>query len=312
MCPGSSELDQRRRIRGSLSGQVGRDRYRSVMTDDDTLPARGGGFSPRFFLTPDMSSAVPRPVPGERLVLGPEDSHHGLRVLRMKVGDMCEVVTPWRTVHQAVVGGTADSLELTIVRRLLGDAAGPVYQNEVGLVQGIARPAAMDYLIEKGTEVGADFFALVPTEASPRGLRSGGTDRVKRWRRIAREAAKQSKQTRIPWVEIFESQAEAMTRLWGEMTHTVVLDPGAAQTLSDLLQVFAGGEGGDPVNAGRCSAGCRRVTLWVGPEGGWSAGELDRLVSAGALPAKLGRGVLRTETAGPVALAIARLTLNDW
>jgi len=54
------------------------------------------------------------------------------------------------------------------------------------------------------------------------------------------------------------------------------------------------------------------VALWIGPESGWTEEELEVLKVAGAEPARLGRGVLRTETAGAVAVAVARLALGDW
>jgi 16S rRNA (uracil1498-N3)-methyltransferase len=50
----------------------------------------------------------------------------------------------------------------------------------------------------------------------------------------------------------------------------------------------------------------------VGPEGGWTAGELDQFTGAGVSTVRLGRSILRTETAGPVAVAVARLALGDW
>ena len=47
-------------------------------------------------------------------------------------------------------------------------------------------------------------------------------------------------------------------------------------------------------------------------ESGWTAAERDDLLAAGVATARLGRGVLRTETAGPVTVAVARLALGDW
>lgn len=255
-----------------------------------------GRFSPRFFVSVD-------PVPGERLNLGAEDSHHALKVLRLRAGDECEAVGPTRTVHRATVSSVAGPLEITVVAPLPADVAGPVYRFEVGLAQALARPAVMDYVLEKGTEVGADFFLLVAAAGSPgqAGLEKPG--RLDRWSRVAREAAKQSKQTRVPWVSTSPSVSEALSLLEGAGRTHYVLDPGAERSLGGLLALWQQeSSGGSP----------HRLCLWIGPEGGWTAEELDCFRAAGACGARLGQSVLRTETAGPVAVAITRLVLQDW
>ena len=54
------------------------------------------------------------------------------------------------------------------------------------------------------------------------------------------------------------------------------------------------------------------LALVVGPEGGISPAELDRLVAAGAQPVRLGTSVLRTSTAGPAAIAVLNVALGRW
>ena len=55
----------------------------------------------------------------------------------------------------------------------------------------------------------------------------------------------------------------------------------------------------------------RHATLVVGPEGGLAEGEVDALRSAGAIVAGLGPRILRTETAGPVGLALLQARYGD-
>lgn len=261
------------------------------------------GFVPRFFLSRQPDSAQEDVCAGERLYLDREDSHHATRVLRLRPGDMCEVVTGDGAVYRATVGRVGERVELTVGERSTGAAVGAVYRHVVELVQALARPAAIDYVIEKGTEVGADTFVLVATAGSPR-HRGSGEERVERWRRIAREAAKQSKQTRVPRVVLASSPADALTIRRERAGLHVVLEPGAERGLFESLR-DAFHPAGAPVHG-------VRVSLWVGPEGGWQTDELAALTAAGALTARLGPSVLRTETAGPVAVAIARLALGDW
>ncbi len=261
------------------------------------------GFSPRFFLSDQPEQTRKRVSSGDRVQLGREDSHHATRVLRLRPGDVCEVVAGDRTVFQATVERVGDQVGLTVGRQATGADMGAVYRHQVGLVQALARPAVMDYVIEKGTEVGADMFVVAASAGSPRhgGL---GEERLERWRRIAREAAKQSKQTRVPRVVSAASLTEALALLQEWAAFHVVLEPEAEDGLCDLLA-------GTLRPAGAAEDGLR-VSLWVGPEGGWQAGELAALAAAGACAARLGRSILRTETAGPVAVAMARLALGDW
>lgn len=273
------------------------------------------------------------------MALGPEDSHHALRVLRLGAGDACEVVVTSardsagamtglgsavyaatvRAAGRAAAGriagadpGTpaAGAVKVRLVVRLEGAEAGASYRTSVGVVQALVRPAAIDYLLEKGTEVGASFFFLFEAAGSPRGSGASKGDRLTRWRSIVREAAKQSKQTMVPPVDVMSSMQEALAGLDESGALSLVLDSGAPGSLEEVTRaaLVEGRQGGGARTAGWPA----RLALWVGPESGWTRDELDRLSIAGVEGARLGQSVLRTETAGPVAVTVARLALGDW
>jgi 16S rRNA (uracil1498-N3)-methyltransferase len=277
---------------------------------------------------------------GTVLTLDADDSHHALRVLRMKPGEECEVVVGAAVYAATVVGIAADPGKVADARKvadagivagadngvlvrleglLEGHAAGADYRFRVGLVQAIARPSALDWSIEKSTEAGASFILLLQTAGSPRWTGRDSATRLARWSRIAREAAKQSKQPAVPRVEHAPSCAAALDRLRAWDVISFLLDPEAERTLNDVLgttdptSAIAPGRG--PRLCGRSGVapwGRGGIALWVGPESGWTGEERGRLLDCGLIAVRLGRGVLRTETAGPVATAVARLALGDW
>jgi 16S rRNA (uracil1498-N3)-methyltransferase len=262
------------------------------------------GFRPRFFISQlEPQSPFQTPVDpdtdlcGRELLLGADDSYHALRVLRLGEGDPCEMVVG-AAVYAASVTGTADPVKVRLTNRLEGGNVGAVYRIQVGVVQALARPALVDEVLEKGTEVGASFFVLVPTAGSPKRLDPSHAHRLARWRRIAQEAAKQSKQVAVPPVEVASSVGHALDDLGASGTFSLVLEPTAPAGVHEILS--------------RPGARFTRLALWVGPEGGWSAAEREQFSAADVERARLGRSVLRTETAGPVAVAVARLALGDW
>lgn len=264
------------------------------------------GFRPRFFIPVDPPWSFVDPVgvcgregdlAGSELALTDEDSHHALRVLRLSEGDECEVVAG-AAVYAATVRIAANPVRVRLVARLEGAPSGAEYRLKVGLVQALIRPSLVDYVVEKGTEVGASFFLLVAAAGSPARAESAWRDRLGRWRRIAREAAKQSKQVAVPPVDLAGSIDDALDGLRATGALSVALEPGAPEDIPGVL--------------GRQGEGPAEIALWVGPEGGWAPTEVESLSAAGAEIARLGSSILRAETAGPVALALARFSLGDW
>lgn len=209
-------------------------------------------------------------------------------------------------VYAATVVAAGASVRLRLEDRLEGAASGAAYRFEVGVVQDVDRPGLIDHVIEKGTEVGASFFLLLSGAGSSRSSASAVEGRAARWERIAREAAKQSKHVLVPTVQVYASIEAAAAALEVRGAWSVVLEPGAPQRLDHVLAQTAEAEPAGAV------AGPRPIALWVGSEGGWTAAEREAFASAGFTTARLGRSVLRTETAGPVAVAVARLALGDW
>jgi 16S rRNA (uracil1498-N3)-methyltransferase len=284
---------------------------------------------------------------GLELSLTAGDSKHASRVLRLREGDECEVVVKLMgavrateaagtgaavagrvpnaagaaetgaavagrvpnaagaAVYAATVSAVADPVRVRLGALLESTVEGPEYRVEVGLAQALTRPSLIDHVIEKGTEVGASSFLLVHATASPSHPGLARPDRIERWRRIAREAAKQSRRTVVPIVDATGLLAEALEHPMVTGALSLVLEPGASTSLQQALLDWDGASTA-PGDAPW------RVTLWVGPEGGWAPAELQSFSAAGIASVRLGRSVLRTETAGPVAVAAARLTLRDW
>jgi 16S rRNA (uracil1498-N3)-methyltransferase len=222
-------------------------------------------------------------------------------VLRLKAGEACEVVAG-AAVYAASVSSAQESVRVTVGSRLQGQAAGAVYHSQVGLVQALTRPALLDEVLEKGTEVGASFFILVPAAESMRLPDSARAGRLERWQRIVVGAARQSKHLVVPTVEIADSLGAALAELSAQGASSVVLQPSAPVVLREKLEQMVA------ARAVRASP----VALWVGPESGWSDAELEQFAAAGVEVARLGQSVLRAETAGTVAVAVTRLVLGDW
>ncbi len=262
------------------------------------------GFRPRFFIAEEatLSSQTGSVTLGTELTLSAADSYHALRVLRLKEGDVCEVVVG-AAVYAASVGGAKAPLSVVVEARLEGRAAGAVYNSQVGLVQAFTRPALLDEILEKGTEVGTSFFVLVPAAESTRLPESARISRMQRWRRIVIEAAKQSKHVVVPTVELATSVSAALEDLTARGARSLLLEPSAQVSLREKLDQMRGAS--TPSKAGA-------IALWIGPESGWSKAELSMLAASDVGPVKLGQSVLRAETAGPVAVAVTRLTIGDW
>ncbi len=278
------------------------------------------GFCPRFFVCPSGASSPGgvsggpgtdlsgTDLSGTEWALDEKDSHHALRVLRLTLGDRCEMAVG-AAVYAATVSSDQDPVKVRLTSLLEGDSAGGGYRIRVGVIQAMARPALIDHVLEKATEVGAGFFILVQTAGSPHRPEQSRPDRLERRRRIILEAAKQSKQVEVPQVEMADSIGQALGTLAGRGMFSLVLEPSASADLWEWLG--PDGPRGGAVG-GRRRQEDQGVALWVGPQGGWSAAELDQFAAAGVEAVRLGRSILRTETAGPVAVAAARLLLRDW
>ena len=194
--------------------------------------------------------------------------------------------------------------------RLEGPEAGASYRRTVALVQALGRPrlwTGPSRRAPRPAPVSSSWSNGRFSPARGQGLQSAAD----RWARIAREAAKQSKQPAVPPVEIEPSFAAALERLrvLGSSPSCSTLWPSRRCTTSwSPCAPRAGAL--QPARAADAPAG---VALWVGPESGWTDSEREELLQGGrGAGAGLGRGVLRTETAGPVAVAVARLALGDW
>lgn len=221
---------------------------------------------------------------GDRVVLDRDESVHLCRVLRLRAGATIGVFDGAGREWEAVLE-TADPSGAVAV--LDTERTDPVESPlEVTLVQALCRPERMEWLLQKGTEIGVCRFVLFRGERSEWGEPS--PTRRSRWEKIVSEACRQCGRRTVPALVGPVSPPVALEE--GEFG--VVLDPGA-EPLGSVL------DGEVP----------RSAAVAVGPEGGYEEDERRAWIGAGWKPVGLGPRILRTETAGVVA---ASLLLHRW
>lgn len=254
--------------------------------------------APVFLVEPGALDAAE--VAGELLLGGSEGRHAGV-VQRRSPGERVDVVDGAGVrVRATVARVTADGVLLTVLERVVE----PAPDVRLVLVQALAKGDRDELAIEAATEVGVD--AVVPWQAERSVVVWRGDRAAKsraRWLATVRAAAKQSRRAHIPGVEVAVDTAALATR-----AAATVAAGGAVLVLHEDADLpLADARLPGPRETGRPA-----VLVVVGPEGGISERELALLTGAGAQAVRLGPHVLRTSTAGPVALALLAERLGRW
>lgn len=223
------------------------------------------------------------PETGQVVTLSGEEGRHAATVKRIRVGEVVLVSDGNGTAVRGPVL-SAEKNEITVrVEAVLHDGDRPV---KYIAVQALPKGERAEQAVEMLTELGVD--EIVPWQAE-RSVVRWAADRVERgltrWRATAREAAKQSRRFRVPTVSVPMTTGELVQRI-GQTDLTLVLHEGAEVPLG-RLELPATGE----------------IMFIIGPEGGLTSAEVGAFVDAGAKPVLVADAVLRTGTAGVVALA---------
>jgi 16S rRNA (uracil1498-N3)-methyltransferase len=166
-------------------------------------------------------------------------------------------------------------------------------------VQALPKSERSELAIELATEAGADAFVAWQAARCVASWDGARVDKgLRRWRAVARSAARQSRRAHIPAVDGVLSTA-ALTQRIGDVVASggtvLALHESVTGQLTDLSLAQA-----------------KSVMLVVGPEGGIAPDELTALTDAGAVPVRLGPTVLRTSTAAAVALGALGVLTPRW
>ena len=226
-------------------------------------------------------------------VEGPELDHLR-KVLRLGPGDSIIVFDDAGWEHEAVIRSlSAQAAEIDVLRSFQAERESPL---QLTLAVGLTKGEKMDFVVEKATELGVQ--AIVPFASAytvPKLDQRKIERRGERWQKIALAAAKQCGRTRIP--EIFPLvNFENMVQQTAGPLNLLFWEKEAHQTLK---QVHAT----DPE--------ARSILLVIGPEGGLGDQEADLAQRHGFKAIRLGRRILRAETAAVAATSLVQYLWGD-
>ena len=231
-------------------------------------------------------------------------AEHLARVLRAQPGMQADVVAGGRVFHAEVAAvvvesGTSSAGRVSEVRfNLLAEAeADPALP--ITVVMAVYKFDHMEWAIEKATELGVAAIAPVIARRTEKHLAQAAAKRVERWRRIAHEAAQQSRRSDVP--EVFDPAALSERVKAASTSVRIVL---AEQERTTTLRAA--------IDEAISAAGAETPTLEiaVGPEGGWAPEEEALFDAHGWRAVSLGPRILRAETAAITALAVAAASLE--
>jgi len=163
-------------------------------------------------------------------------------------------------------------------------------ETQVTLYQGLPKGAKMDEIVRKATELGVFRIVPVETERSIPGIGDISAKKYDRWKRIAKEASRQSMRVKVPGIDEVSTLAE--------------LSDGLAYEGYDLILILYELEEGRTLKEALRGINGRKIAVFIGPEGGFESSEIELLIQHGAFSVTIGDTILRTETAGPAAVAM--------
>ena len=264
----------------------------------------------KFFVDPSA-------VSGAHIYLeNKDDLHHLRKVLRARPGMELDISDgdcwEYKTCLEELTEDCA-TLKILDKQKFAIEPA-----TRVTLYQGVPKASKMETVIQKTVEMGVDTIVPVFMERTVVVEKGNFGKKLERWNKIAAEAVKQCKRGLIPRV----TESYDVDKMLAELpNYDLIICPYENEdglTIKDFLRTATQSSVAPPPAAvqpglestGRTGPQALRVALIIGPEGGFSEGEIEKLKAAGAATVTLGKTILRTETAGLAALAMIMYELE--
>ncbi|RAJ94936.1 16S rRNA (uracil(1498)-N(3))-methyltransferase [Aliidiomarina maris] len=228
-------------------------------------------------------------VVGTVIALEADAANHVGRVLRLQEGHNIELFCGDNHSYSACISAASKKhVEVRVESKVAASVESPL---QVHLVQGISRGDRMDFTLQKAVELGVSSITPVFTERC--GVKLQGERLEKKqlqWQKIVIAACEQSGRNLVPTVHTAVTLDTYLDH--ADRPQTLTLEPSAEYSLKSA-----------PV--------AQELALLIGPEGGFSAAEIERTRQAGCIAVRLGPRVLRTETAALTALAALQANHGD-
>jgi 16S rRNA (uracil1498-N3)-methyltransferase len=218
-----------------------------------------------------------------------EQAAHLARVLRATPGQMYDIVAGGFLYRGEIIRVEPAEVVFALHEELESDTALPLH-----LLLAVFKFDHMEWAIEKATELGVERITPVLARRTEKHLSQAAVKRAERWRRIALESSKQSRRTIIPIISepsplkpLLESTKESVRILLSETEQNT--------SIASILST---------------TTGAGTYALAIGPEGGWTAEEMELFSVHQWQPVTLGPRILRAETAAISAIAILSSNLG--
>ncbi len=226
--------------------------------------------------------------------LNADKSHYLTSVLRCKKGDAISVIDGKGKAYEAAIADISkENVFIDVINEIQLDTESSL---NLILCQGILKGEKMDLIIQKATELGVKEIIPLITERCI----VKETRKVKRWQKIAEESAEQCGRTVIPTIhEPVEFRLLFTVHCSQQMNGFIFWEEGGL-SLKDAISKLA-------IHPSAYSP----IYLFVGPEGGFTAEEVDLSEEHGLIKTTLGKRVLRAETAAIASVALVQFLLES-
>ena len=233
-------------------------------------------------------------VADSSVTIGGSDVNHIRNVLRMKAGEKVRISTSSGKNYFCRLSEIGEAMVQADILEELSE--GTELPNKIYLFQGLPKGDKMELIIQKMVELGV--YEIVPVAMKRCVVKldaKKAAAKTARWQGIAQAAAKQSRRAVVPRVQEVLGFQEALAyaehmdvRLVPyEMEESLEGATGMAGTRQIINQIAPG----------------QSIAVFIGPEGGFEADEIQAALDCGMKPVTLGRRILRTETAGMTVMA---------
>jgi 16S rRNA (uracil1498-N3)-methyltransferase len=216
------------------------------------------------------------------------EARHILKTMRKKSGDLIQFTDGKGRLFQGIISTTHPALRVNF--ELLEEYSWPVnIQSALGI--GFIRPARMDFMIEKATELGITHFFLFSGKHS-----NYRTNNTTRWEKISRQAMKQSNRLFLPEIKIL-ADLKSVVEETKSINFKYMAEQSSTRSIFDLL-----------IKKNEIKS--ENILFLIGPEGGFDKEEIKHCTQSGFHILNFGESRLRAETAAIAAASYLNLIRN--